>query len=310
MTNLFSKRCKKLLDKKELIVSIPIPVRRRILKSLYDNNEHYSNTTTTGWHYTSSIIEDIPHLFESEHGIDMKSYNSDGTGEIIKDDFDNFILRGIYPPYLFDVIELFYKNINDEKKLIFQSSINEIMNESDLMWRLFEGEIFPINSVYVNEVIIKKTFELIKDIKFFGALKEFKKARTSLINNDYEGAINNANLAVESVIKGILNVKKAKPGELFRMLIDSGLIPNYYNGFLKSFEENILRCVAIMRNEELGVGHGKGASDDVIPPELANFAVNMSGVIINFLIERILDNKNNLKENNKNSDFSDEDMPF
>ena len=39
MTDLFSKRCKKLLDKKELIVSIPIPVRRRILKSLYNLNE-------------------------------------------------------------------------------------------------------------------------------------------------------------------------------------------------------------------------------------------------------------------------------
>jgi len=310
MTNLFSKRCKKLLDKKELIVSIPIPARRRILKSLYNNNEHYSDTTTTGLNYNSSTTEDIPHFFECEHGIDMKSYNPDETGEIIKDDFDNFILRGIYPPYLFDVIELFYKNINEEKKLNFQSSINEIMNESDLQWRMFEGEIFPIDSVYINEVIIKKTFELLKDIKFFGALKEFKKAKTSLVNDDYEGAINNANLAVESVIKEILNVKKAKPGELFRMLIDSGLIPNYYDGFLKAFEENILRCVAIMRNEELGVGHGRGASDDVIPPELANFAVNMSGVIINFLIERVLGNKNNLKENNKGSDFSDEDIPF
>jgi hypothetical protein len=40
MTNIFSKRCKKLLDKKELIVSIPISIRRSILKTLYDYNEN------------------------------------------------------------------------------------------------------------------------------------------------------------------------------------------------------------------------------------------------------------------------------
>lgn len=310
MTNIFSKRCKKLLDKKDLTVSIPFSIRRRILNTLHNCNEQYSETSATGWHYNSSTIEDMPQFFESEHGIDMKSYHPNETGEIIKDDFDNFILRGTYPPYLFDVIELFYKNIIDEKKLVFQVSINEIMKESDLQWRMIEGEVFPIDSAYINEAIIKKTFELIKDVKFLGALKEFKKARTSLLNSDYEGAIHNANLAVESVIKEILNVKKAKPGELFRMLIDSGLIPNYYNGFLKVFEENILRCVAIMRNEELGVGHGRGASDDIIPPELAKFAINMSGVIINFLIERVINNKGDSKNNNENLDFSDGDIPF
>lgn len=310
MTNLFSKRCKKLLDKKELIVSIPISVRRRILRTLYDYNKSYSDTTETGYHYNSSTIEDIPSLFERELGTDMKSYHANGSGEIIVGDFDNFILRGNYPPYLFDVIELFHNNLSDENKSIFQSSINEIMKESDLPWRMFEGEVFPIDSAYINEVIIKKTFELIKDIKFLGALKEFKKARTSLLNSDYEGAIHNANLAVESVIKEILNVKKAKPGELFRMLIDSGLIPNYYDGFLKVFEENILRCVAIMRNEELGVGHGRGASDDIIPPELAKFAIHMSGVIINFLIERVINKKDDSKKNNENLDSPDEDVPF
>jgi len=310
MTNLFSKRCKKLLDKKELIVSIPISVRRRILRTLYDYNESYSDTTETGYHYNSSTIEDIPSLFERELGTDMKSYHANGSGEIIVGDFDNFILRGNYPPYLFDVIELFHNNLSDENKSIFQSSINEIMKESDLPWRMFEGEIFPVDSAYINEVIIKKTFELIKDVKFLGALKEFKKARTSLLNSDYEGAIHNANLAVESVIKEILNVKKAKPGKLFKMLIDSGLIPDYYNGFLKDFEKNILRCVAIMRNEELGVGHGKGSSDNIIPPELAEFAINLSGVIINFLIGRVINKKNDSKRNNENVDFSEEEVPF
>lgn len=64
MTNLFSKRCKKLLDKKELIVSIPISVRRRILKTLYDYNEPYNYINEAGHHYNSSTINDIHGLFE------------------------------------------------------------------------------------------------------------------------------------------------------------------------------------------------------------------------------------------------------
>ena len=310
MTNIFSKRCKKLLDKKDLTVSIPFNTRRRILKTLYDCNEHYSETKATGWHYNSSTIEDMPHFFESELGIDMKSYHPNETGEIIKDDFDNFILRGTYPPYLFDVIELFYKNISDEKKLIYKSSINEIMKESDLPWRMIEGEIIPINSIYIDEVIIKKTYELIKEVKFLGALKEFKKAQTFLVNGDFEGAIHNANLAVESVIKEILQVKKERPGKLFKKLIESKLVPEYYEGFLKTFEENILRSVNIMRNEELGVGHGKGPSNNIIPFELAELAVNLSAVIINFLIGRFINSKSNTAEVNDNVDLSEEEIPF
>ncbi len=311
MTDLFSKRCKKLLEKKELIVSIPMSARRRILKTLHDFDEHYHDTTNTGYHYSSSTMQDIPGLFEGEHGVDMKVYHSNGSGEIVKGGFDDFVLRGTYPPYLLDVIEIFHINISEENKYLFQSTINEIMKESDLIWRMLEGEFIPINSAYINEVIIKKTYELMNDLKFFGALKEFKKARTSLLNEDYESAIHNSNLAVESVIKEILNVKKAKPGELFKMLIDSGLVPEYYKGFLKAFEKNILRCVAIMRNEELGVGHGKGPSNNIIPYELAELSINLSGVIINFLIGRVLarkgDNSNGDKEE---PDQLNEDIPF
>ncbi|MDI6736272.1 MAG: site-specific DNA-methyltransferase [bacterium] len=74
-----------------------------------------------------------------------------------------------------------------------------------------------------------KSQELLKEVKFEGALKEFEKARADLVNGDYSGAIQNSNLSVESVIKGILKVDKAKPGELYRALIDSKLIPEYYS---------------------------------------------------------------------------------
>ncbi|OPY84788.1 MAG: hypothetical protein A4E65_00224 [Syntrophorhabdus sp. PtaU1.Bin153] len=42
-------------------------------------------------------------------------------------------------------------------------------------------------------------------------------------------------------------------------------MPEYYRGFLQAFETNILRAVAVMRNEELGVGHGRGVAVNEVP---------------------------------------------
>ncbi|MDI6736273.1 MAG: abortive infection family protein [bacterium] len=60
------------------------------------------------------------------------------------------------------------------------------------------------------------------------------------------------------------------------------------SGFLKAFEENILRCVAIMRNEEKGAGHGQGPKVNEIPGELAELGVHLSGVLIHYLIKKYI----------------------
>jgi hypothetical protein len=188
-----------------------------------------------------------------------------------------------------DALEIFFTLLDDDKAYGYQRRINEIMEESNLEWRMADGRIFPVQSAYIEEVITRRAYSLMHQVGFEGALQEFEKARTDLANGNESGAIHNANLAVESTIKGILEIDKAKPGELFRSLIEAGIVPEYYDGFLKAFEENILRCVAIIRNEELGAGHGQGATPNVIPRPLAELAVNLSAVIIYFLIARHLE---------------------
>jgi len=90
-------------------------------------------------------------------------------------------------------------------------------------------------------------------------------------------------------------------------LIDSDIIPKYYDGFLNAFE-NILRSVAIMRNEEQGAGHGSGAEKPKIPYPLAELAVNLSAVLINFLIKHYLES---LDQGSSEESFpGDDDIPF
>jgi hypothetical protein len=290
MAWLFSKRCQQALNDKKIKVSIPVPVRIRIWKALQSNNEYFTETTETGFNYDTSTLEKMPDKIKEEIGSkDLFAYPEDSTGPPVPSDLEGFVLRGNYPPFLLDALELFHINVIEESTRIqFQKRFNEIMEESNLPWRMAEGKIFPVDSIYIDEEIMRRSYELLKEAKFHGALQEFEKARVDVANGDYEGAIQNANLAIESVIKEILGIEKAKPGELFHRLIQSGLIPHYYKGFLGAFEKNILRCVAIMRNEELGVGHGKGPSKNVVPSELAELGVHLAGVLINYLVKKHL----------------------
>jgi len=308
MAWLFSKRCQQTLRDKKIKVSIPVQVRLRIWRTLQDYNEWFWESTHSGSNYKTSTLEQLPQRIQAELGVrDLLAYPED-DGEPQPSNLEGFVLRGNYPPYLFDALELFYESIEEDKRNPFQHSFNQIMEENALTWRMADGKIFPVDSAYIAEEITRRSYELLHEARFHGALQEFEKARTHLANGVYDDAIQNANLAVESVIKQILGIEKAKPGELFRRLIDSNLIPQYYKGFLKVFEENILRCVAIMRNEELGVGHGRGASRNVVSTDLAELAVNLSGVLINFLVKKHLRKSGASTE--EESIVSDEDLPF
>ena len=309
MAWLFSKRCQQALRDEKIKVSIPVPVRVRIWKSLENYDKSFWESTDTGSNYQTSTLQQLPERIEAELGLkELLAFPKDGGAHPKPSDLEGFVLRGNYPPYLFDALELFYESIEEDKKNPFQHSFNQIMEETGLPWRMADGKIFPVDSAYIAEEITRRAYELLHEVKFHGALQEFEKARTHLANGVYDDAIQNANLAVESVIKQILGIEKAKPGELFRGLVDSGLIPQYYRGFLKAFEENVLRCVAIMRNEELGVGHGRGASKNVVPLGLAELAVNLSGVLINFLVKQHLRKSGASTE--EASGISDEDLPF
>lgn len=308
MAWLFSKRCQQALRDKKIKVSIPVSVRVRIWKTLQNYNEIWTESTNTGWNYDTSTLEHLPQRVEAELGLtQLLAFPEDG--EVPKpSDLEGFVLRGNYPPYLFDALELFCESLDERNTNPFQHSLNEIMEESGLPWRMADGKIFPVDSAYIDGEIIRRAYELLHEAKFHGALQEFEKARVHLANGVYDDAIQNANLAVESTIKEVLGIEKAKPGELFRKLIDSGLIPEYYRGFLKAFEENILRCVAIMRNEELGVGHGRGPSKNVVPPDLDELAINLSGVLINFLIKQHL--RRIGASTKEEGEIDDEDIPF
>lgn len=307
MAWVFSKRCQQALKDGKIKVSIPRCVRIRIWKLFENYDERWREADETGWHVWTSRLEHLTERIKSEHGLEqLSAYSEKEEGLVVSADLKDFVLRGKYPPYLLDAIELLCENLPEDEQVYFQKEFNQIMEESNLPWRMAAGRIFPVDSQYIEEEILRKSYQLLRETKFLGALQEFEKARIDLANGDYEGAIQNANLAVESTIKYILGIKKAKPGELYRMIIDSGLIPEYFEGFLRTFEENILRSVAIIRNEQPGAGHGRGDVIQTAPYSLGELAVNLAGVLINYLVKRYFEKQPQL--NNKNND--EDNLPF
>ena len=91
-------------------------------------------------------------------------------------------------------------------------------------------------------------------------------------------------------MKAILGVDRERPGTLFRMVIDSGIIPEYYDDFLKNFEQ-VLRVVNIARNEEKGAGHGQGSEVVDVPKHLAELVLNFCGSLTIFLVNHYIDAK-------------------
>ena len=286
MKLLFSKKAKK----QSIKVALKDAVKRRLYRliestdPLYDPNNFGSER----------MIDEIKDLLLSEHGWEeLKSL--DENNELVETHrIEDFITHGA-PNYVFDAIELYfglysnfyqhsYQNIESPYEL--QKEINRILSEADLPWRMIEGSIIKVDSEWIENEIMEKAYLLIKANRFEGALHELEEARADLLSGDTKGCILNSGKAFESVLKPILDSPSAQPRDLIRGAMELGIIPDYYDGFLKSFENNILNSVIKIRNKEQGVSHGQGETLNVPPESLAQLALHLTGVLVFYLISR------------------------
>ncbi len=209
------------------------------------------------------------------------------------------------PQYIFDLMEIYYKLLGSGPEHNFQTAINVVLSDAHQPWLLSDGVIFRIDSRFMAEVLATASY-LLSQNSFEGPTQEFQDARCHFESKDYKGAIHHANQAIESTMKAILQIDRAKPGELIRQMIESGIIPSYYDNFMKNFEQ-ILRCVNIARNEE--AGHGQGASIKEVPEPLAELIINFCGSLIIYLIKQHMSSAPEPKSTSTVTPL-DDDIPF
>lgn len=304
---IFSKRHKKRLDSGNISLNLNSAIKQRILYSIQEFNDSWDETTDTGYNYSVSYTELLEKELCHEHGWEcLKTFVKDKGMQ--KAAITEFIKNGA-PYHVFDAVEL-YSRLLPDTKYDFQKKINNIFSDSQLTWRLSEDVIFQVESEYMAEVLSSAS-QLLATTGFEGAKEEFQEARSHFDSGDYKGAIHHANLALESTMKSILGVEREKPGRLIRKMIDSSIIPSYYNKFLENFEQ-MLRTVNIARNEEKGAGHGQGAEVAQIPRHLAELVLNFCGSLIIFLVNHHIDSqpKKEIPSEEIKIEILDDDIPF
>lgn len=286
MAWLFSKRHQDGLSSGKVRVSLPATARTRLWALLKKHNLEWEDQRPSGFQDWTSILDELPKEIERELGLkELYSYPIDGGQTPKPGDLESFVLRGKGPRFVLDVVEMFYRLLWDDKRSPFQSEFNQMMTECNLPWKMAEGQIFLVDSEFFEESVLRQAAQLLGEATFRGALDEFSRARDGLANGDTRTAVQYSSHAVESVAKSLLGVGNERQRNLWKKLINSGIIPEYLDGFLESFK-NIVSAPTGIRNSEEGAGHGQGREINEIPREIAELSVNLSGAMILFLMQR------------------------
>lgn len=289
---LFSQRHKEAIDNKSLFLSISKKIRQKLVYCMQKYNRWY------GWNQEDSIFyDDLKRkLLENYGEASLKAYVEDVFQEVT--DIEQFIL-GTKPEFVLDAIELYSILFdNPGQKVNFYKECNLIFKSENSSFRVLDGYIIKLDSAFLESEILNKAYELLKNNYFEKACKDFLNARNNLTAEDYSGTIIEANNAIESTLKKVLNKEKGEQGNFKKWLIKSGIIPDYFQGFCDHFE-GLLQSAFTIANKSSR--HGKKeipSKRNKVTYAVASFFLHLAGSLIVFIMERyqenILENENEI----------------
>lgn len=299
MKAFFSKRHEEALAEEKLRVSFTTKCRYAIKRVL----EHYSDWGgyDDSENFTFDNAEEDLKTFYGEPS--LKAFTSEDKYDSAS--ISQVISSGL-PTHVLDVVEAWF-NQNPTRKKECESELNDIFVIHNSPWRIINNQAILVDSEYLHREVHAKTIRLLEECEIQGALEEYQDAISDLTSGETKDAIVNAHKSVESVMKAVLEASENDTyGKLLDKLIKSGIIPDYYDEFLKHFEK--LALGAVKERNLPARGHGQGKKLTVVSPNLAEFAVNLAGAINIFIIKHWIENRQ-LKIKEKYV-VDEDDIPF
>jgi hypothetical protein len=273
----FSQRHAEALEKKSLKPSFSERLRRSMLRVLQEyrwqpdewgNAEDKWKAAENAW--LRSTGEESLYAYErAERGSVRRPA-----------EFEGVILRG-WPAHTMDMVEALLPVLPEDEAGRCEREVNEVLEVHNSEWRLAGGRFWRADEGYLAAEVAATADSLLAGRAFEGARQELAQSRSALTDGDTNAAVVEAGKALESAIKCVLATERGRPGELIRALVDSGVMPDYYKGFLQAFEQ-ILVAVVKERSEP-GRAHGAGKEPSKVPPHLAEFIVHLAGALIIFI---------------------------
>ncbi|MCI0331314.1 MAG: abortive infection family protein [candidate division Zixibacteria bacterium] len=174
----------------------------------------------------------------------------------------------------------------------FEESVNQIFIEHNLGYKIHNHRIIRVDSEYLQNEAIEKTLDLIDKPGFEGPHHEFKDSIREYNKGNFSGAIQKAHNAFESAMKAICDKipytydPKARSKQLIEVLFKNSFFASELRNSFNAIQQILESGLPTIRNNQPSVGHGMGAQIKEVERSYAQFALNLAGSYIRFLIER------------------------
>lgn len=307
----FSQRHQSAIEEGTIEVTLGIRLRKRLWKVLahYDFPISYQPDPYDNWTVNSTGLRELPNALQRIYGVDDLCEKLGVSRGKDDEELETFFFA-CNGHDVFDVIEVFFSAMYEQQANL-QREINQALQDEGCHWLLCDGYFFKLDSKWIEQHVLTQAHELLGKGKFDGALDEFREARNYLLAEDYKAAIHNSTKAFESLLKA---VQQREDGTA-KKLVDALKASPFYTAFPESlaagFGDNVLMALPFIRNR-IG-GHGQGQGVVAVPPSLAEFAVNLAGTLIVFVVKRHLEvstEKKHVDQNEAEMDSTGDDIPF
>ncbi|TCI24041.1 hypothetical protein EVJ30_14770 [Exiguobacterium sp. SH5S13] len=294
---LFSKRN----NQKEIEIfpydnTLPDRLRKQIyhlLVEVYQINSGHGYTTSSNALYLLNqreLFSDVRQHICAEHGLldfsDAPGYGSDPSNSI--QSCLKFLINCSEGDWVIDMIELLFKFAVDYRLSGHETieTLNMRFRENGVGLEFVEDQFIKIDSTLLHIEAIKPALLLMHNAQFAGPLDEYLEAHGQYRDGDNKAAITSAAKAFESTMKTICQANgwptgKGTAAALIQALFDNQFLPSYYQTQLTSLRATLDGLPTVRNNN---TGHGQGATIVNTPDYLTQYALNLAGANITFLI--------------------------
>lgn len=167
--------------------------------------------------------------------------------------------------------------------------LNQRFREHSIGYQYEKGQIIRLDSDLIHSETVKPALQLLSNPTYKGAQREFLKAHEHYRHERYSEALIECLKAYESTLKIILDKNSweyssnATADELTGRVMQSGLVPDFWQQHFKSLKNTLTSGVPTARNKV--AGHGAGNEFREIPEYLVSYILHMTASTIVFLVK-------------------------
>ena len=175
-------------------------------------------------------------------------------------------------------------------------NLNRRLRQHDRGYQFADGRIVRSDSEFLHAEVVEPAIALLQREGFERAEEEFMEAHQHYRRGEMHDALVDANKALESVLKIVLErsgVKLAgnETASVLIPKITDKILPTHLRTQLQALAK-IMETVPSLRNKP-GIGHGAGSHDAEVLDSTAGYALNITAATIVYVVERLTEQQSN-----------------